>query len=126
MPGGPPLSEDELAFADAPSAPVQTTSPLGAVSVVLGSIALVGHICCCIPIVSYAADFLIPLLEVATLVTGVMAYQEAKASGEDATLPMVGIGLGIGAVCVTLLYLLVVLGLMAAILLFVGGAAAYQ
>jgi len=92
-------------------------------SVVLGSVALFGHVCCCIPIVSYAADFLIPLCEIGAIIVGLMALQEAKQLNEDPTMAKVGIGLGGAAICVSLMFIVFVFGIAAVLVVLMGGLA---
>jgi len=100
------------------------TNTLATVSVVLGAAGLVGAACCCVPILNYIAMALVPLLDIAAIVTGVVALKKAnELDGLGAGKAKLGIGLGAGSILmgVILFALLIVFGLGVGLM---GGSAA--
>ncbi len=79
---------------------------MGMVSAVTGILAVLGHGCCCLPIVSYFAPFLVIILEIVSLITGVLARQQAAQNGETDGLAMVGLISGGIAVLMSIAYVL--------------------
>lgn len=79
---------------------------MGMISAVCGILAILGHGCCCLPIISYIAPFLVIILEMAAIITGVMARQQAAAQGGTDGLAMVGILSGSLAVLMSIGYVL--------------------
>jgi len=80
---------------------------MGMISAVCGILAILGHGCCCLPIISYIAPFLVVVLEVVAIVTGMMARQQAAAQGGTDSLAMVGILTGSLAVLMSIGYVLI-------------------
>jgi hypothetical protein len=86
------------------------SNSLATVSVVLGAAGFLGSFCCCVPLLGYLAMALVPLLDIAAIVTGVIALQKAKElDGLGAGNAKLGIGLGIGSI---LMGVLLFVGLM--------------
>ncbi len=69
---------------------------LAMVSVITGALALLSSLCCCIPLISYLAMVINPMLAVIAIVTGFLAHNDSALSPDKKTLAKVGIGLGIG------------------------------
>lgn len=91
-------------------------SPLAIASLVCGVLALVGHGCCCLPIISYVAPFLVITFEMVALILGFVARSQAAEQGRSEPLAMAGIGLAIAAILMSLLYLMMMGGLFMAYL----------
>lgn len=73
---------------------------LATVSAVLGVVSVLGTCCCCVPLISYLAMVLVPMLSLAAIITGIFARQQAQRTGVGMTPAMIGIGGGIGAVVI--------------------------
>jgi hypothetical protein len=96
---------------------------MGMVSAVCGILAVLGHGCCCVPIVSSIAPFLVIALETAAIVCGVLARQQAAAKGETDGRAMIGLVSGGLAILMTLAYVLLMGSAVVAYLALVLGLA---
>jgi hypothetical protein len=67
----------------------------GIVSLVLGIVSILSVGCCCIPIVSYLAMLLVPILAIATIITSGVALSAARAEGENQVPAIAGLVMGI-------------------------------
>jgi hypothetical protein len=72
----------------------QQTNTLAMISVGTGAAALLGSGCCCLPIASMIAQFLVPVLATTAIITGAIALQSVAEQGGGG-LAKTGIGLGI-------------------------------
>lgn len=91
-------------------------SPLAIASAVCGALALVGHGCCCLPIISYIAPMVVVTLELVGLILGFVARSQAAQEGRSEPVALAGIGLSIAAILVSIVYVMMMGGLVMAYL----------
>ena len=96
---------------------------MSTISVVCGVLALFGHGCCCLPIISYIAPFIVIVLEILAIVTGFVARNQAAELGESDPLATLGLALGVIAVLMSLAYVVMFGGLIFAYILAILGIA---
>jgi hypothetical protein len=81
------------------------TNTLAIASLVFAMLAILGHGCCCLPIISYIAPFFVVAFEVLGLVLGLVAWSKRDPErGEP--MAMVGIVASVVAMLMSLAYLL--------------------
>ncbi len=71
-------------------------------SVVSGALTFLGSGCCCVPIVSLVAGFVVPVLGLVAVITGILGMMQAAETGSGRGLSIAGIGLGVVGVLVAL------------------------
>lgn len=94
---------------------------MGMVSAVCGILAVLGHGCCCVPIISSIAPFLVIALEIVAIVCGLLARKQAAAQGETDGRAMIGLVSGALAILMTITYVVVFGSAIVAYLLLVVG-----
>ena len=94
------------------------TNQMAMASLVCGGVSIASSICCCVPLISIVAVFVVPTLGLAAIVTGVLGLQAAnKMGGTGKTESIVGIVLGsfgVAAGLISVVMLIVYGGLMLA------------
>lgn len=83
----------------------KSINPLSIVSLVAGILAIVGHMCCCVPFIGVFFGILVMILEVVAIVTGFLARSQAE-EGQSDPLALAGIATGLGAAVISLIWIL--------------------
>lgn len=87
----------------------KTLNPLSIVSLVAGILAILGHGCCCIPLIGVLFGLLVVLLEVVAIVTGVIANAQ-KEEGQSEPLAIAGIATGAVAALMSIVFFVLSFG----------------
>lgn len=96
---------------------------MGTVSAVCGFLAVIGHGCCCLPIISYIAPFIVIVLEIVALATGFLARSQAAQLGESDLMATIGLLLAVIAILMSIGYVVLFGGAIFAYILLVFGLA---
>lgn len=83
----------------------KSINPLSVVSLVAGILAIVGHMCCCVPFIGVFFGILVMILEVVAIVTGFIARSQAE-EGQSEPLALAGIATGAGAAVISIIWIL--------------------
>lgn len=68
-----------------------TSNVLATISAVLGVLSVLGSGCCCVPIVSYLAMVIVPMLALGAIVTGFVGRSQVENTGAGGTESLIGI-----------------------------------
>ena len=85
---------------DTPAAQEARNFGLGAL--IMGIITLASTLCCCIPVVSYLAYIVVPILSIVTIILSIVALMAANEEGQNKAPALAGLAMGIGAILVGL------------------------
>ena len=98
------------------------TNTLATVSAVLGVLSVLGTMCCCVPLISYLAMVLVPLLSLGAIITGFVARGQAAQTGVGGTAANIGIAGGFVSmiICVGIIALGMIAGVGVAALSLLG------